>query len=103
MEDQNCLPCGITADTWFRSTLSEKKFLHSRRGIDVDSAWNMPAVIFVLEAAIDDMELGNLCAVCAVEQGIQLQGKSFRVAYPYGNQKLTVLGAILIKPSSRTR
>jgi hypothetical protein len=54
--------------------LSEKKFLYSSRGVDVDGTRDMTAVILVLEAAIDNMKLSDLSVVCAVQQGIQLQG-----------------------------
>lgn len=73
MEDQNRLPRSIPADAWLGLALCKQKFLHSGRGIDVDGARGMTAVEFIIEAAINHVELGYLSAICTVQQGIQLQ------------------------------
>lgn len=39
----------------------------------------MTTVVFVLEAAIDNMELSDLSTVCAIQQGIQLQGRHLKL------------------------
>lgn len=72
MEDQNCFPRSITTNAWFRPVLGEEEFLYSGCGVDVYGTRDMAAIIFVLEAAINHIKLGDLRGVCAVQQAIQL-------------------------------
>jgi hypothetical protein len=40
--------------------LTEKKFFNSNRVLDIDRSWYMTPVVFVIEAAVDYMELRDL-------------------------------------------
>ena len=52
----------------------EEEVLDARGGVDVDSAGNVPAVVLVVEAAVDYVVSGQSRVVFTVKEIIQLRG-----------------------------
>jgi hypothetical protein len=45
---------------------AKEKFFYTCGRIDVDGAWDVPAVVLVVETTVDDMIFGDLRVVCAI-------------------------------------
>jgi hypothetical protein len=68
VEDKDHFLSRITARRrlWLGNTITEKKLVNAGSGIDVDSAGNVSAVVFIIKAAINNMKAGCLRVIKAV-------------------------------------
>ena len=78
MEHEDRLPGGIVARRRLRLVRveTEEEFLHARGRVDVDGAGDVAAVVLVVEAAVDDVELVELRIVGAIEELVELCGRT---------------------------
>jgi hypothetical protein len=68
VEDKDYFLSRITARgrLWLGNTITEKKVVNASSGINIDSAGNVSAVVFIIKAAIDNMKAGYLRVIKAV-------------------------------------
>ena len=78
MEHEDRLPGGIVACRRLRLVRveTEEELLHARGRIDVDGAGDVAAVVLGVEAAVDDVELVELRIVGAIEELVELCGRT---------------------------
>lgn len=74
MEDQDCLLRGIAAAArrGLGCISSKEELLDLFGRVDVDSARDMPALVLVLEPAVDHVERRNLRVIPSVDESIEL-------------------------------
>jgi hypothetical protein len=62
MEHKDSLPCVVAAYRWsgFSQAGTEKEVLNGRGGVDINSTWYMPSVIFIVESTVDDMKVSDV-------------------------------------------
>ena len=74
VEYENGLPGTISAQGWRRlcDALSEQEVLDTVGGVDVDCAWDVSAVVLIVEAAVDHVEVLYLGVVLTVKKRVEL-------------------------------